>query len=66
MEAIGGTGDIITGIAAALIGAGWEIDKGAVVAAWASRLSGHYSRPSPATQVVEVINNISLALGDLL
>jgi ADP-dependent NAD(P)H-hydrate dehydratase / NAD(P)H-hydrate epimerase len=66
MEAIGGTGDIITGIAAALISAGWEIDKGAVVAAWASRLAGHYSRPTPATQVADIINHISRALADLL
>lgn len=66
MEAIGGTGDIITGIAAALISAGWEIDKGAVAAAWASRLAGHYSRPTPATQVADIINHISLALADLL
>ena len=66
MEAIGGTGDIITGIAAALISAGKEIDKGAFIAAWASRLAGHYSRPSPATQVTDIINYISMALADLL
>jgi NAD(P)H-hydrate repair Nnr-like enzyme with NAD(P)H-hydrate dehydratase domain len=66
MEAIGGTGDIITGIAAALISAGWEIDKGAVVAAWANRLTGHYARPSPATQVAEIIRHIPRALADLL
>ena len=66
MEAIGGTGDIITGIAAALISAGWEIDKGAVVAAWTSRLAGHYSKPSLSTQVSEIINHISRALADLL
>jgi len=66
MEAIGGTGDIITGIVAALISAGWEIDKGAVGAAWASRLAGHYSKPSPATQIIEIINHIPWALADLL
>ena len=66
MEAIGGTGDILTGIAAALISAGMEIDEGAVIAAWANRLAGQYTRPSPATQVIEIINHIPRALADLL
>jgi hypothetical protein len=65
MEAIGGTGDTLTGIAAALISAGMEIDEGAVIAAWANRLAGHYARPSPATQVTEIIRHIPRALADL-
>jgi len=66
MEAIGGTGDILTGIAAALISAGKEIDEGAFIAAWANRLAGYYARPSPATQVIDIINHIPRALADLL
>ena len=66
MEAIGGTGDILTGIAAALISAGREVDKGAVTAARANRLAGQYTRPSPATQVIEIINHIPMALANLL
>jgi NAD(P)H-hydrate repair Nnr-like enzyme with NAD(P)H-hydrate dehydratase domain len=66
MEAIGGTGDTLTGIAAALISADREIDEGAVIAAWANRLAGQYTRPSPATQVIEIINHIPRALADLL
>ncbi len=66
MEAIGGTGDILTGIAAALISAGKEIDEGAFIAAWANRLAGYYARPSPATQVIDIINHIPRALEDLL
>jgi NAD(P)H-hydrate repair Nnr-like enzyme with NAD(P)H-hydrate dehydratase domain len=66
MEAIGGTGDTLTGIAAALISAGWEIDEGAVIAAKVNRLAGHYARPTPATQVTEIIHHIPRALADLL
>jgi len=66
MEAIGGTGDILTGIAAALISASKEIDEGAFIAAWANRLAGYYARPSPATQITEIIDHIPRALADLL
>ena len=66
MEAIGGTGDILTGIAAALISASKEIDEGAFIAAWANRLAGYYARPSPATQITEIIHHIPRALADLL
>jgi hypothetical protein len=65
MEAIGGTGDIVTGIAAALISADWEIDKAAAFSAWANRLAGHYSKPTPATQVIEIIDHIPWALAEL-
>jgi len=66
MEAIGGTGDTLTGIVAALINAGMEIDESAVIAAKVNRLAGHYARPSPATQVTEIIPHIPRALADLL
>ncbi|PXF59021.1 MAG: sugar kinase [Deltaproteobacteria bacterium] len=66
MEAIGGTGDTLTGIVAALINAGGEIDESAVIAAKVNRLAGHYARPSPATQVTEIIHHIPRALADLL
>lgn len=66
MEAIGGTGDTLTGIVAALINASREIDESAVIAAKVNRLAGQYARPSPATQVIEIINHIPRALADLL
>jgi hypothetical protein len=66
LEAIGGTGDILTGIAAALISAGREIDESAVIAAKVNRLAGHYARPTPATQVTEIIHHIPRTLADLL
>ena len=55
MEAIGGTGDTLTGIVTALIESGMEIMKASTVAAKVNRLAGYYARPTPATQVMEII-----------
>jgi len=66
MEAMGGTGDTLTGIAAALIESGMEISKAAIVAAKANRLAGYYARPTPATQVIEIIEQIPRALEEIL
>ncbi|MDA3835695.1 MAG: hypothetical protein PF495_20175 [Spirochaetales bacterium] len=66
MEAIGGTGDTLTGIASALIESGMEINNAAIVAAKANRLAGYYARPTPATQVIEIIQHIPKALKKIL
>jgi len=66
MEAIGGTGDTLTGIVAALIGAGIEIEEAAIIAARANRLAGHYANPTPATQVMDIIQYIPRALKEIL
>jgi NAD(P)H-hydrate repair Nnr-like enzyme with NAD(P)H-hydrate dehydratase domain len=66
MEAMGGTGDTLTGIVAALIGASIEVKKAAVIAARVNRLAGHYAKPTPATQVMEIIQHIPRALEEIL
>jgi len=66
MEAIGGTGDSLTGLLAALCGAGFRAIDAAVMAARANRLTGHYAEPNPATQVSELIDKIPQALSGLL
>jgi len=66
MEAIGGTGDTLTGIVAALIAAGIEIKEAAVIAAKVNRLAGSFAKPTPATQVMEIIQHIPRALGEIL
>lgn len=66
MEAIGGTGDTLTGIVAALIATGMEISDAAVIAARANRLAGHYAMPTPATQVIEITEKIPCALNEIL
>ena len=62
MEAMGGTGDTITGVVTALIGTGMEIPKAAKIAAQVNRLAGQYANPNPATQVDEIIRYIPKAL----
>jgi len=66
MEAMGGTGDTLTGIITALIGSGMEIGDAAIAAAKVNRLAGHYARLTPATQVMEIIHHIPGALEEIL
>lgn len=66
MEAIGGTGDTLTGIVAALIAAGIETREAAVIAAQVNRLAGSFAKPTPATQVIEIIRHIPEALEEIL
>jgi len=66
MEAIGGTGDTVTGIVASLISTGMEVIEAAGVAARANRLAGYYAKPTPATQVLEILRHIPSALEELL
>lgn len=66
MEAMGGTGDTITGIVAALVGTGMKISKAAKIAAKVNRLAGFFAKPTPATQVGEIIRYIPEALEKIL
>ncbi|MCD6152692.1 MAG: sugar kinase [Syntrophobacterales bacterium] len=66
LEAMGGTGDTLTGIVSALIDSGMAIREAAVVAMKANRLAGHYAKPTPATQIIEVIHHIPEALSEIL
>ena len=65
MEAIGGTGDMLTGIVSALINAGMDVVEAASLAARTNRLAGYYAKPTAATQVVEIISHIPRALEDI-
>ncbi|MGE4561119.1 MAG: NAD(P)H-hydrate dehydratase, partial [Desulfobulbus sp.] len=62
MEAIGGTGDTLTGLLTALCGSGFAPLEAAVTAARANRLCGFFSHPTPATQVCELVQVIPQAL----
>ncbi|MBU1344177.1 MAG: sugar kinase [Proteobacteria bacterium] len=66
MEAMGGTGDTITGIVTALAGTGMQISKAAKIAAKVNRVAGFNARPTPATQVGEIIQHIPRALEKVL
>jgi hypothetical protein len=66
MEAIGGTGDTLTGIAAALIAAGLQVPEAAMMAAKVNRLAGLYAEPTPGTSVREIIQHIPRALQEII
>ncbi len=63
---MGGTGDTLTGLVSALIDSGMAIQEAAVVAMKTNRLAGHYAKPTPATQVAEIIRHIPKALAEVL
>jgi len=58
MEAIGGTGDTITGMVAAFLSAGLEPHEAAVIASRANRTAGEYAHARPDTRIVEIIGQI--------
>lgn len=62
MEAIGGTGDTLTGILAALCASGKDPLDACRTAALTNRWIGHIARPTPATQVADLIPAIPDAL----
>jgi len=66
LEPIGGTGDTITGLVAALIYAGLEASEAAVIAAKANRTAGKYARVTPASKVKQVIAQFPAVFKDNL
>lgn len=55
LEAIGGTGDTISGMMGALIASGLDPRTAAVVTAKANRTAGLYAKATPATRISEII-----------
>lgn len=66
MEAIGGTGDTITGLVSAFLQAGLEPHEAAIIAAKANRMAGKYANPTPATRITEIIARFPEAFKDHL
>jgi len=62
MEAIGGTGDTLTGLVSVLMDTEMDIKDAAVIAMRANRLAGRFAKPTPATQIAEIILHIPKAL----
>jgi hypothetical protein len=62
LEAIGGTGDTLAGIASALVASGYDVTTAAVIAAKANRLMGTSANPNPSTKVWEMIPKIPEAV----
>lgn len=55
LEAIGGTGDTITGLISALVSAGYTPREAAIVAAKANRMVGKFSDINTATKIAQLI-----------
>jgi len=66
LEAIGGTGDTISGMAGALVDAGFTHHDAAVAALRANRKAGECARATPATKISQVIAALPAALQELL
>ncbi|MDO9518258.1 MAG: NAD(P)H-hydrate dehydratase [Methanosarcinaceae archaeon] len=62
MEAVGGTGDTLTGIVSALIQSGESIENACYKAAMINRIAGEYCKIKPNTQIPKLINSIPQAL----
>ena len=65
LEPIGGTGDILTGLLAALTGMGHGVPAACREASKISRMAGELARPHPGTQIIEIINKIPESLASI-
>ncbi len=65
LEAMGGTGDTLTGIVSALMASGMKTVEAAVLAARINRVAGHLADPTPASQVMEIIDHIQAAMDEV-
>ena len=66
MEPIGGTGDLVTGLVTALLTAGYPMIQACTLAAQTGRQIGLLARPTPATQVAELLPFLPEALQQAL
>lgn len=55
MEAIGGTGDLVTGLATGFLCGGLPVDQASLLAVKANRLVAELAQPTPATQLGELL-----------
>jgi hypothetical protein len=58
LEAIGGTGDTITGVGSVFAYAELEPHEAATIAARANRMAGKFAEPAPATGMLEIIRQL--------
>jgi hypothetical protein len=65
MEAIGGTGDTLTGLLTVLCKSGIELSEAARDAALINRWAGSYAEPNPATQVIDLVDTIPRAIKNI-
>jgi NAD(P)H-hydrate repair Nnr-like enzyme with NAD(P)H-hydrate dehydratase domain len=66
LEAIGGTGDTITGLVSAFAYAGLELPEAAIIAAKSNRMAGKFAQATPATKVWQIINQFPAVFKEYL
>ena len=66
LEAIGGTGDTITGLVSAFAYAGLELHEAAIIAAKSNRMAGKLARVTPATKVGQLIKQFPAVFNEYL
>jgi len=66
MEAIGGTGDTITGLISAFTYAGLKPYEAALIAARANRMAGRFSEATPSTKIWEIISQFPAVFKEYL
>ena len=66
LEAIGGTGDTITGLVSAFVYAGLKPHEAAIIAAKANRMAGKFAQPTPATKVKQIIDQFPAVFKEYL
>lgn len=66
LEPIGGTGDVVTGLVTGLLASGMDMARACLTAARAGRLAGLRAKPTPATQVGELLPFLPAALREAL
>ncbi len=66
LEAIGGTGDTITGLVSAFAYAGLELHEAAIIAARSNRMAGKFAQVTPATRVRKVVEQFPAVFKEYL
>jgi Predicted sugar kinase len=66
LEAIGGTGDTITGMVSAFVYTELELREAAIIAARANRMAGKYAQATPATRIPQIISQLPAVFKDHL
>jgi NAD(P)H-hydrate repair Nnr-like enzyme with NAD(P)H-hydrate dehydratase domain len=66
LEAIGGTGDTITGLLSAFVSCGLELHEAAIIAARVNRMAGKLARVTVASRVKQVISQFPVVFKEYL
>jgi hypothetical protein len=66
LEAVGGTGDTITGLVSAFVYAGLELHEAAIIAARSNRMAGKFAQATPATGIRQIVSEFPLVFKQYL